>query len=234
LPSVQGELAISPEDVAQRFGGAVGVYLLDLPGIRFAALTPKRRHLTATLVGETAGEATLDQFIRHPVVERRLAGLANDITLLCQCRPRALEEPARQPYANRVVMIGDTAVSRLYKNGLYSALVTARAAAATAIYHGVGQGDFARHYARVCAGIARDNDRGRLLFRFLEYQLKHHPRLAERWLSSMAREQQRQPESPRGGSTLMWHLLSGDRPYGQLGREMMSPRLHWQLLRPRS
>ncbi|MHB1131167.1 MAG: hypothetical protein ACYC4L_02145 [Chloroflexota bacterium] len=231
LPSVQGELGTGQIDVAQRLNGAAGVYLLNLPGIRFAALTPKRRYVTATLVGENAGEEALSQFLRHPVVRRRLGGLEVEPQVLCRCRPRALEEPAVQPYTDRLVMVGDTAVSRLYKNGLYSALVTARAAAATAIYQGIGQLDFARRYARVCGQISRDNRRGRFLFRLYEYPLKYHPALADRLLRALAAEQVSQPEERRRSSILMWHLLSGDRPYGQLGRELLSPLLYWQMLR---
>ena len=63
-----------------------------------------------------------------------------------------------------VVAIGDAGVTRLYKNGIGSALATARQAAWTAVFEGHRRADFAHSYLPVCRAIERDNWAGRVLF----------------------------------------------------------------------
>ncbi len=67
-------------------------------------------------------------------------------------------------YTDRFVAIGDAAVTRLYKDGIGFALLTAREAARTVVYHGIAHLDFKRHYEPFCKAINRDNRWGRIVF----------------------------------------------------------------------
>ena len=54
-----------------------------------------------------------------------------------------------EPYADRIVFVGDAGVSRLYKDGIGAAYRTAKAAARAAVFQGVSADDFRRHYQPV-------------------------------------------------------------------------------------
>jgi hypothetical protein len=72
--------------------------------------------------------------------------------------------PAHGLADDGLVAIGDASVTRLYKNGIGSALATARQAAWTAVFRGCQQRDFLHEYVPVCRAIDRDNWAGRVLF----------------------------------------------------------------------
>ena len=231
ISSIQAELDLGSEAMDRVFGDAIGVYMLNLAGVYFAAVTPKQRYATVTLVGESVGEQHLSDFLDHPIVRRRLSAAGVSPTVACHCRPRTAESAAVQPYADRLVMVGDAAASRLYKNGLQSALVTARAAAATAVLHGIGKADFALHYGRVCADIAHDNVSGRFVFGVYEYVIERFPWVARRVLEVVSAEQSQNPPERRPTCALLWHTLSGDRPYSEIRARLLQPGLYLHMLR---
>ena len=100
---------------------------------------------------------------RRQGVGRGLPGCARGEALLpaglgafpedfCRCFPSINVQGSPQPFADRVVFIGDCGESRLYKDGIGGAYRTAKAAAKTAVFEGVSAEDFRRHYLPVCRG----------------------------------------------------------------------------------
>ena len=227
--SIQTELELGHGEVDTLVGDAIGAYSLDLPGVRFAALTPKHDYITVTLVGEAADEERLRLFLKHPVVQRRLGLNGRTPAFACQCRPRVLVSSATRPYDTRIVMVGDAATSRLYKNGLQSSLVTARAAAEVAIRHGVSREAFASHYAKLCRAIDRDNQWGRILFQLYDYTLSRSTWMARRLLSAVEAEQRALPPEERPTCKVLWKMLSGTRPYAEIARDLLRPSLYAHL-----
>jgi hypothetical protein len=71
---------------------------------------------------------------------------------------------AARPFADRIVMIGDTGTTRLYKDGIGAAYRTAKAAARAAVLHGVSEEAFRKHYWPTCRRIDFDNRIGQLIF----------------------------------------------------------------------
>ncbi len=230
IGSIQAEVRLGHAAVEGCFGDAIGVYFLDLPGVRHAALTPKYDYVTLTIIGDTLAEGHLQALLEHPVVHRRVGSRPIATEIACRCHPRLLVSSARQPFADRVVMIGDAAVSRLYKNGLQSSLVTARAAALVAARHGVSRQAFGRHYARVCQAIADDNRWGRLLFG-LHGRFTRSPQVMRRLLAAIQHEQAERPPGDRPACAIMWEILSGTRPYAQIARRLLQPALYGHLAR---
>jgi flavin-dependent dehydrogenase len=228
--SIQAEIALGQARVDSTLGNAIGVYLLNLPGVRFAALTPKAGYVTVTLIGGGADQPRLTEFLAHPLVRRRIGVTPERLELECTCHPEAVTGAARNPYTDRLVVVGDAAASRLYKNGLHSSLVTARAAATAAIAHGIGAEALARHYDPVCRAIENDNRWGHLLFEFSRLAVVRGGPLAQRVVASIAREQSRSAPGHRPVCELLWDTLSGTRPYAQIARHALRPELYAHLL----
>jgi uncharacterized protein (DUF2236 family) len=107
-------------------------------------------------------------------------------------------------------MIGDSYVSRLYKDGIGSAYRTAKAAAHTAFFSGISRRDFHKYYRPECDEIAKDDFLGRFVFN-LTSLIKRLPFL-RRGVMRMAVREQAGFASPRM-STLLWDTFTGNASY---------------------
>jgi flavin-dependent dehydrogenase len=119
------------------------------------------------------------------------------------------------------VLVGDAAVTRLYKDGVGSAFVTAEAAARAAIERGVSRRDFAKGYAPVCERIARDNEYGRVLFRLWELT-RRLPLAMEAWRGAILAEADR-PSQNHIHTRLLWGMFTGDESYRRMFWQFISP-----------
>ena len=62
------------------------------------------------------------------------------------------------------ILVGDSASSKLYKNGVGAAYITGKAAANTAVFNGISAAAFKKHYQPVCSNLERDNVLGKFIF----------------------------------------------------------------------
>lgn len=206
----------------------IHLLLLGLPDVVFTAFTPKQQHLTMTIVGTRDMDVEdLDRVTSHPQVAALLGNEGSPPTYDCRCRPRYVVRDGRNMYTDRLILIGDAACSRLYKNGLESALVTAELAAKTIIRHGVSRRAFAQHYGPACRRrIIADNACGRIVF------LIH--RIIQRMGGLLRANMRLMREDSRAGEELreiIWALFTGAQPYKRILRSACSPRLHLAILK---
>src|ERR1035438_10280843 len=112
--------------------------------LEHTALVPKGRFLTVAMRGKCIDEAILPRdsrqiihdFLTLPQIERILPGIAA-APLACACAPRMTVTTARSPFGDRFAIIGDAVGSRLNKDGLFSAHVTASRLAQTVLQDGI-------------------------------------------------------------------------------------------------
>lgn len=217
---VQNELALGRSTIADRIGDNVHVFLLPGRRLVFATMVPKGEFVTVSLMGATATPLTMEEFLADPLVQQLIpAGTSRS----CRCRPRISVGQAIRPYGERFVVVGDAATSRLYKDGIGSAYQTARQAAWTAVFHGVAERDFARHFHPLCKAIDRDNAFGRALFA-VHRRLKDSRTffvLQDRLLAS----ERTAPFPARQMDPLNWGMFTGAESYTSLFRRLLSPRL---------
>ena len=222
---IQAEIFLGAEYIQQAFGNSIYVYALRLPGVKFAAITPKYDYLTITVVGQNVGEKDVNALLSHPLVRRRLPGELQLQSAHCRCQPRVAVSPSKHPYTDRLVIVGDASNSRLYKNGLESSFVTAKAAAATAIGRGVSNEAFENSYYPICRAIARDSFYGKIIFSVDGHVFAHD--LSTRLLLNAARlEQQKYEIGDQLISGLVWSIMTGNRPYREILGDGLSPQMH--------
>ena len=114
-------------------------------------------------------------------------------------------------FADHLVVVGDAAITRLYKDGIGSAFITAEAAARTAILRGISRQDFLVGYQPVCLRIAADNTYGRLLFRLWSLTL-HIPLLKKVWTQSIFDEINQLVDN-NIHTRVLWGMFTGDESY---------------------
>jgi flavin-dependent dehydrogenase len=202
--------------------GSVHVYCDEPPGLLFGGLVPKGEYVNVSLLGHGLPGRSLEQFL---AALRERGVLEGDFERLCGCRPRVAIGPASGFYGDRFVAVGDAVVTRLYKDGIGSALQTAQCAAHVALEHGITGRDFERHYRPVVRAIERDNRYGYWLFRTWQ-RVKGEGILSALGQRTMVSEARLAP-AWRVHGPLLWYMFTGDAPY----RSIMFGLLSWPALR---
>ncbi len=214
------EFRLGREVIAQRLGQSMHVFLLDLPRLQFAALIPKGDFVTLAMLGDDIDEALVAAFLdTREVRERFPDGLPPPNC--CHCFPRINIRGTHRPYDDRLVLIGDAGVARLYKDGLGAAYRTAKAAASTAIFNGVAARDFERHYMPACRTITNDNLIGKMIFAASHVAQRYA--FCRRAIFRMTWAEQSVPQGPRRMSGILWDLFSGSAPYTDIMRRACHP-----------
>ncbi len=217
------EYRLGDEVISRTMGNAMHVFLLKIPRLEFAAIIPKGEYVTMCLLGEDIDKALVDAFVRSPEVVACMPAGWNPDQHACQCLPHINVGGAPACFADRFVFIGDCGVTRLYKDGIGAAYRTAKAAARTAVFEGIGARHFARYYKPVCATIAADNRAGRLAFMLIK--VVQHSRILRRAMLRMAATEQTKPGPRRRLSGVFWDLFSGSAPYLDIFQRMLRPAL---------
>jgi hypothetical protein len=196
------------------------VFLLDVPRLGFAAMIPKGEFVTLCLLGDDLDDQLVESVISAPEVQRCFPGLAVP-AMACHCYPHINVEAAVRPFADRMVWVGDCGVARLYKDGIGSAYRTAKAAARTAVFHGVSADDFKRHFWPACRALDVDNAIARVVFGVTH--LIQHSRVLRRGVVRMTAREQAGEGGSRQMSGVLWDTFTGSAPYRDILRRTLHP-----------
>jgi flavin-dependent dehydrogenase len=194
--------------------------------LEHTALVPKGRFLTVAMLGRCIDEAVLPRdsrqiihnFLRLPQIERILPGI-EAAPLACACAPRMTVTTARSPFGDRFAIIGDAVGSRLNKDGLFSAQVTANRLAHTVLEDGVDRKALAKGYGKTIRWLAVDNRFGWMVFGLSRVAFTR-PLVGRVAYQAYATECKVRDEGSRPLSTVLWKIASGTADYREVLREM--------------
>jgi flavin-dependent dehydrogenase len=225
----QAELELGADHIRNRLGNSIHVFSPGTSRIRFAALTPKREHVTVSMIGSRSADISdLRELLAQPLVRRLFP--PGDVLAgqYCRCRPRIAITAAKKPFTDRFVIVGDASCSRYYKNGIESAFITAQFAAEAAFNAGISESALKRHYlGRVERVLIRDNFYGRLLFR--TYDLISRNRLFAQTYYLVASSEQREDPIAQLARQILWDMLTGNAPYRTIFYRTLDPRMQSRL-----
>ena len=196
--------------------------------LEHAAFVPKGRFLTVAMIGKCIDQAVLLQdsqqiahdFLTLPQVERILPGIAS-APIACACAPRMTVTTAKCPFGDRFAIIGDAAGSRLYKDGLFSAHLTASRLAQAVLHDGIEQHTLARGYGKAIKWLAADNRFGRIVFGMSRMAFTT-PGVSRITYQAYATECKVRDERSRPLGVVLWKIASGTADYREVLREMCS------------
>lgn len=221
LPIRGAEYWLGAEAVERYLGNSFHVFLLDLPGLDFAGLIPKGECVTVALLGQAISPQVFDAFLNTPEVRASMPPGWQPDQAVCHCSPRVNVGPAAHPFGDRVVFLGDSGVSRLYKDGIGAAYRAAKAAASTAIFHGIAAEDFRRHFWPVYRRMIVDNAIGRFVFWVIR-QFQHR-RFARQAMLRMVANERPGSRSLYSMSAVLWDTFSGSVAYREILRRGLHP-----------
>ena len=215
------EYKLGQETIEAYFGDSMHVFLLNLPRLEFAAIIPKGEYVTVCLLGEDIDAPLIKSFLESPAVRRCFPPEVSPEVPPCHCSPHINTCAAVQPFGDRFVFIGDSGVTRLFKDGIGAAYRTAKAAAEAAVFHGVSSESFGRHYWPTCRQIDVDNKIGKAIFAWTRLVQKR-PRDIRGILRMVSREQRDKGGNPRM-SMVLWDLFTGSAPYREIIMRAIRP-----------
>ena len=226
------EFYLGEEKIRQQMGSAMHVFLLDLPHLEFAALIPKSNCVTMCLLGDDIDDSLVEAFLNSPEVRRVFPADTGVPQNTCHCFPRINIEGAEQPFIDRMLFVGDSGVTRLYKDGIGAAYRTGQAAANAALLGGLSADDFRRYYLPACKKISHDNAIGRLVF-WATGLIQGMP-FSRRAIIRMTAIEQRSEGMRQHISTVLWDVFTGSAPYREIFVRALHPvfltRLAWNLI----
>ena len=208
-------------------GTSMHVFLLDIPGLQFAALIPKGDYVTLCMLGDNVDDGMINAFLNSPEVrecfpEGRVPGN------VCHCLAGINVRRAKQLYGDGFVFIGDSAVARLYKDGIGSAYRTAKAAATTCALQGISCADLRDGYHPACRALLRDNRIGEFIFAVCH--LIQKLRFTRRAVLRMVEHEQSIPDRVPRMSSVLWDVFSGSAPYSSVLARTLHPAFLGSLL----
>ena len=173
------------------------------------------------LLGQDIDNQMVEAFLASPEVRGCFPNPEVIPDRACFCFPRINVQSAVQPFADRLVLVGDSGVARLYKDGIGAAYRTSKAAAKAAVLHGIAKEDFEQHYWPACHAIAKDNRIGKFIFTV--NHLFQGMRFSQRAVLRMTSWEQQKKEGPQFMSMVLWDLFTGSAPYREILRRMFHP-----------
>lgn len=222
------EYWLGEEAIRRHLGSAMHVFLLSLPRLEFAAIIPKGEYVTVAMLGDDVDKELMASFLGSVEVRRCMPPDWDPGTISCMCSPRMNVRGSRRPFADRIVYVGDSGVTRLYKDGIGAAYRTAKAAASAAIFQGVAAADFERAFLPVCRAIEKDNAVGRLIF--LVMGMIQKTRVARGAVLRMVEREQGLPSRRPRMSGVLWDMFTGSAPYRDILGRAIHPAFWGRLL----
>ncbi|MBF0369169.1 MAG: hypothetical protein HQL52_06900 [Magnetococcales bacterium] len=225
------EIYLGSEVVQEYLGSSMHIFLLDIKGLKFAAIIPKVEYVTVCLMGDDIDKELVRQFMTSAEVRSCFPpdfewkkGMSNVCEVgeqVCTCAPKLNVGPAVQPFADRVVMVGDSAVSRLYKDGIGAAYLTAKAVAVTSVFFGISKNDFEAQYKPVYGRVAFDNRIGTVIF--LITLLYQKLRFMRRGMVRMVMDEESMTFQRRIMSRVLWDTFTGSATYREIFLRTLTP-----------
>jgi flavin-dependent dehydrogenase len=192
------------------------------------ALVPKGDFLTITAIGRHIDRAALPretrkiihEILKLPQLERILPDISS-YPVACSCSPSMTVSVAKNPYAERLAIIGDAVGSRLYKDGLFSAYLTASQLARIIMHDATDKKTLIKEYGKTVKWLSMDNRYGKLVFRLIRLTFST-PFLGRILYQTFATELKIKEKSKRPMGQILWKIASGYADYREILGDMFS------------
>lgn len=218
------EFLLEKDNVDVFFGNSMHVFLLNIPNVTFGALIPKEKHVTLVLLGNDIDKNVVADFINAEEVKGCFPNGFNIHKIaICKCYPYINVKAAKNAFADRVVLIGDSASSKLYKNGIGAAYITGRAAAKTAIFEGISANNFKTSYNPICSDLDKDNLVGKFIF--LATKIIQKSKILKKGLLHLVIREQEKEANQRLMSAVLWDTFTGSAGYRNIFIRFLNPKL---------
>lgn len=202
--------------------------------IEMSSLIPKGRWITIVLLGPTIDTAQpsdrlaiIERFLELPHIKRLIPRGAR-LKPACLCFPNMTVKRSRGFLGDRIALVGDIVVSRLYKDGIFSAYTTAEALSDCIFNGGIGRSALKRSYGPFIRRFDRDNRFGEVVFTLSRLTFSR-PVLSRIVYQAVLTELKSKPREKRRLANVLWKIASGDDSYSRILWTMARPAAIWTI-----
>jgi len=224
LMTYQAEVMLGEDDIRKNFGNDIHIYIPKSKIIRYASVIPKGDYISLTVIGKK----DVDKDILFSLTD--LGEVREKIPFekpTCFCFPRIAISPARNPFTDRLVIVGDASFSRHYKNGIESAFVTAQLAAKTVTDAGIDSASFSANYFKYAKKqIISDNHYGRFLLKMND-MITSSPLLTRAQISLI--EDKKKEVTSKKLRCILWNMFTGNIPYRDIFKASLDFKMQMSL-----
>lgn len=213
------EISMHRSAISEYFGNSVHLFLLPIKGVKFAAMIPKGTYITVCILGKDIVMDTVNNFLDNRVVKSILPK-TETYTINCRCLPKMNVRAPKIPFNHRVILCGDAGSTRLFKDGLGAAYIMGKAAAKTAVFHGVSKQHFQKEYYPVYRNIIIDNKFGKVLFAVTDAFKVH--KVLNKSMFRVVQKEQLEPSSQKILSSVLWDMFTGNELYKNIFRRAIN------------
>jgi len=207
------EFFFDHETIATHFGHSIHSFLLPYKNIRLGAIIPKGNYVTACILGTDIRKKTVDDFFSLPTV-RNIMPDRGIYDPGCFCLPKLNVAAPRTAFDDRVVVCGDAGSTRLYKDGLGAAYYMGKAAANTAILHGVHRQAFRDNFYTTYRNTVVDNFFGKYLF--LVTDIYRRNKVLLKGMLSVIQNEQGRAGGKKLMSSMIWDMFTGNKKFKEV------------------
>ncbi|KCZ73248.1 flavin-dependent dehydrogenase [Candidatus Methanoperedens nitroreducens] len=217
------EIDCGEKHIEEFIQNTIHIYSFGTPGIDYGIMIPKKRFLTIGIVGKNVKPRNLRDFLSSPLITKILP---ENPKICCQCCTQIPVTNAKNPFADRLLIIGDAGYSRYYKNGLESAFNSVQIAVKAVFESGISKEAFERDYYPLCKKMfITENIYGRMLFR-LNNIIASHEVLS---IAHMDLAKKYERKGHQHLDEIQWNMFTGHESYKNIFWEFFEPRLQFEL-----
>ena len=229
IRACQAEIYIGDKDNHRYLNNKIYVFSLGLKSIMYASLTPRGNYITVTLIGKTDLNKThLLEFLSHPVVRHTFPEGWKIPKSYCICFPKINVTQAKQPFTDRLVIVGSAAVSRYFRNGIESAFVTSKIAANSIFESGVSKKALLRGYHKPVRKLfGTDSYYGRKIFG-LNHYITSRRQISSSYLALI--KSAKDSPTVKKQFEVLWNMFTGCMPYKKVFFKAFNPILQFKLM----
>jgi flavin-dependent dehydrogenase len=203
--------------------------------LEMISIVPKGEYITVVLIGKCIDKAKpkdnlriIDEFMHLPHIKTILPEWLK-LKNICVCSPFMTTGVAKEPFGDRIVVIGDMFTSNLYKDGIGSAFEISANIAEAALSIGIDKTSLRKGYMPVIRKYKINNILGKLVFLFIRICFSNV--LFSRIIyQAVITERKTQERKHRKLEKILWNIASGEDNYRNIILNMYHPFALWSII----
>lgn len=202
-----------------KLGNKMHIFVTNIPEIKLAAIIPKKDYASLILIWDQVNRKVRERFLSLPEVKKFLPNaFKQEKDTCCWCRPSLTIWSAKFDYWAWIAFTWDCAVSRLYKDGIWTSYRVSKALARTIVNHWIDEKSLSLgEYWELLRNQEFDNKIWENIFILLD---KVRRVGLMRKLLTLAPKVD--SVSPTHFSDIYWNLFSWDTSYANIKKQMFT------------
>jgi len=203
--------------------------------LEMISIAPKGKYITVVLIGPSIDNSTnkdnlrlINEFMCLPHI-RKILPQGAKLKNICICSPNMVTGVAKNPYGDRIAVVGDMLTANLYKDGIGSAYEISTKLAEVVLTRGIDKRSLKEGYGSVIRKYQTNNTLGKLVFLFI--RICFSSSLFSRIIyQAVITERKTQAMENRRLEKILWNTASGEDTYKNILLAMFHPFVIWSII----